>query len=260
MKVDSVILNSSKTQWSHDRESDDSEDDETSPTEEYWAIPDDGWTLVERSHGKTRGISDRYRGRTENSDGKLAYVGSRYNKLNDIINTKVLSNYRKEVVQIADTFPETTPDTRTVRVDVKPIVNEQPDRLEVISMDKMDDRNDCLVNLVLGPRGRESECSDVITRMTAMEVIANDDVIIEPVPRLLSVEVVEETATDEITFEEYTDGHLVKDETTKLGVSTELVDLPLKLMTRGARLSRCSWQPSLKCLPQFLRGGGGGGS
>ena len=233
MKVDSVILNSSKTQWSHDRESDDSEDDETSPTEEYWAIPDDGWTLVERSHGKTRGISDRYRGRTENSDGKLAYVGSRYDELDDIMDTKVLSNYRKEVVQIADTFPETTPDTRTVRVDVKPIVNEQPDRLEVISRDKMDGRDDCLVNLVLGPRGRESECSDVITRMTAMEAIANDDVIIEPVPRLLSVEVVEETATDEITFEEYTDGHLVKDETTKLGVSTELVDLPLKLMTRG---------------------------
>ena len=262
-----MILNSSRTQWSHDRESDDSEDEETSPTEEYWAIPEDGWTLVEGSHGKPRGISNEYRGRTDDSDGKLDNAGLRYDELDDIMDTKVLSNYRKEVVQITDTVPETTSDTRTVIVDVKPIVNEQPDRLEVISMDKTDGRDDCLVNMVLAPRGRESEYSeirtqavellpesrvgvlnemaeevttggvpdgcDVITRMTATEAIANDDVIIGPVPRLLSVEVMEEIETDEITLQEYTDGQLVKDETTKLGVSTELVDLPQKLMTRG---------------------------
>ena len=154
-----MILNSSRTQWSHDRESDDSEDEETSPTEEYWAIPEDGWTLVERSHGKPRGISNGYRGRTDDSDGKLDNAGLRYDELDDIMETKVLSNYRKEVVQITDTFPETTSDTRTVIVDVKPIVNEQPDRLEVISMDKTDGRDDCLVNMVLAPRGRESEYS-----------------------------------------------------------------------------------------------------
>ena len=245
-----MILNSSRTQWSHDRESDDSEDKETSPTEEYWAIPDDGWTLVERSHGKPRGISDGHRYRTDDSDGKSDNVRLRYDELDDIMDTK-----------------ETTSDTRTVIVDVKPIVNEQPDRLEVISMDKMDGRDNCLVNMVLAPRGRESEYSeirtqpvellpescvvvmnemaeeittgglpdgcDVITRMSVMEVIANDDVIIGPVPRLLSVEVMEEIETDEITWEEYTDGQLVKDETTKLGVSTELVDLPQKWMTRG---------------------------
>ena len=89
-----MILNSSRTQWSHDRESDDSEDEETSPTEEYWAIPDDGWTLVERSHGKPRVISDGYRGRTDDSDGKLDNVGLRYDELDDIMDTKVLSNYR----------------------------------------------------------------------------------------------------------------------------------------------------------------------
>ena len=265
--VDSVILNSSRTQWSHDRESDDSEDEETSPTEEYWAIPDDGWTLVERSHGKPRGISDGHRNRTDDSDGKLDNVRLRYDELDDIMDTKVLSNYRKEVVRITDTFPETTSDTRTVIVDVKPIVNEQPDRLEVISMDKTDGRDNCLVNMVLAPRGRESEYSeirmqpvellpesrvvvtnemaeeittgglpdgcDVITRMSAMEAIANDDVIIGPVPRLLSVEVMEQIETDEITWEEYTDGQLVKDETTKLGVSTELVDLPQKWLRRS---------------------------
>ena len=262
-----MILNSSRTQWSHDGESDDSEDEETSPTEEYWAIPDDGWTLVERSHGKPRGISDGYRNRTDDSDGKLDNVRLRYDELDDIMDTKVLSNYRKEVVRITDTFPETTSDTRSVIVDLKPIVNEQPDRLEVISMDKTDGRDDCLVKTVLAPRGRESGYSeirtqpvellpesrvvvtnemaeeittgglpdgcDVSTRMSAMEAIVNDDVIIGPVPRLLSVEVMTKIETDEITGEEYTDGQLVKDETTKRGVSTELVDLPQKWMTRG---------------------------
>ena len=207
-----MILNSSRTQWSHDRESDDSEDEETLPTEEYWAIPDDGWTLVERPHGKPRGIRVGYRGRSDDSDGKLDNKGLRYDELDDIMDTKVLSNYQKEVVRITDTFPETSSDTRTVIVDVKPIVNEQLDRLEVISMDKTDGRDDCLINMVLAPRGRESEYGeirtqpvellpesrvvgpnemaeevttgglpdgcDVITRMTEMEAIADDDVVL----------------------------------------------------------------------------------
>ena len=74
---------------------------------------------------------------------------------------------------------------------------------------------------------------DVITRMTEMEAIADGDVVVRPVPRLSRVEVMEEIDTDEITLVEYTDGQLVKNETTKLGVSTELVDLPQKWMTRG---------------------------
>ena len=262
-----MILNLSRTQWSQDRESDDSEDEETSPTEEDWIIPDDGWTLVERSHGKPRGISDGLRYRSDDSDGKLDNERLRYDELDDIMDTKMLSNYRKEVVRITDMFTETTSDTRTVIVDVEPIVNEQPDRLDVLSMNKPDGWDECLVNMVLATRERESEYSEIrtqpvellpesrvvvtkemaeeimtgilpdgcdeITRMSAMEASAIDEVIIEPVPRLLSVEVVEETETDDIICEEYTDGHLIKNETTKLSVSTELVDLPLMMMTRG---------------------------
>ena len=74
---------------------------------------------------------------------------------------------------------------------------------------------------------------DEITRMSAMEASAIDEDIIEPVPRRLSVEVVEETEPVDITCEEYTDEHLIKNETTNLSVSTELVDLPIMLMTRG---------------------------
>ena len=161
----------------------------------------------------------------------------------------------------------TISDTRTVIVDVEPIVNEQPDRLDVISINKTDGRDEGLVNMVFAPRERESEYSEIrtqpvellpesrvvftnemaeeimtgmgpdgcdeITRMSAMEASAIDEDIIEPVPRRLSVEVVEETEPVDITCEEYTDEHLIKNETTNLSVSTELVDLPIMLMTRG---------------------------
>ena len=107
-----MILSSSRTQWSQDRESDDSEDDETSLTEEDWTIPDEGWTLVERSHGKPRGISDRLRNHSNNSDGKLDNERLRYDELDDFMDTKMLPNYRKEVVRITDMVTETTSDTR----------------------------------------------------------------------------------------------------------------------------------------------------
>ena len=57
VRVNSVLLNSLGTQWPNNMESDDSEDDDMLPTEEYWAIPDDGWTLVEKPHAKPRGVS-----------------------------------------------------------------------------------------------------------------------------------------------------------------------------------------------------------
>ena len=56
---------------------------------------------------------------------------------------------------------------------------------------------------------------------------------ITPAPRLIRVEVLEETRTNKITVEECTYGNLDKHETTKLNVSTELVDLSQKLITRG---------------------------
>ena len=248
--VDSMILSSSMTQWSQDRESDDSEDDETSPTEEDWTIPDEGWTLVERSHGKPRGISDRLRNRSDNSDGKLDNERLRYDELDDFMDTKMLPNYRKEVVRITDMVTETTSDTRTVIVDVEPIVNEQPDRLDVIPINKTDGRDEGLVNMVFAPRERKSEYSkirtqpvellpesrvvvtnemaaeimtglwpdgcDERTRMSAMEASTIDEDIIEPVPRQLSAEVVEESEPVDITCEEYTDEHLIKNETTNL--------------------------------------------
>ena len=99
-KKDIVTLNSYDTPWSHIKESDDSDDEEMLPVEEFWPIPEDDWTVVERSHGKPRGTNSSDRGRTHNPGRKFDNKGLRYDELDDIIDTKVLSSYRKETTRI----------------------------------------------------------------------------------------------------------------------------------------------------------------
>ena len=63
IKNDSMMLKSFGNPWSHLEESDDSEDEEVSPTEEFWPIPEDEWTVVDRSHRKPRNNNSSYRSR-----------------------------------------------------------------------------------------------------------------------------------------------------------------------------------------------------
>ena len=152
-------------------------------------------------------------------------------------------------------------------MNVKPIVGKQPDGIGAVSIDITDGRDNCPVNVVVTPRGREhqnrgirtqagelfperlevipnemaeevttgdlADRCEVITKTTAMKATTKDDVIIRPAPRQVRVDVLEETRTDENTVEECTYGILDKNETTKPKVSTELVDLSQKLITRG---------------------------
>ena len=221
-KKDSVTLNSYDTPWSHIKESDDSEDEEMLPTEEFWPIPEDDWTVVERSHGKPRGTNSSNRGWAHNPGGKLDNKGLRYDELDDIIDTKVLSSYRKEAARIADTFPKIGTEIETVLVNVKPIVGKQPDRIGAVSIDITDGRDNCPVNVVVTPQGRErqnrgirtqagelfperlevipnemaeevttgdlADRCEVITKMTAIKATTKDDVIIRPAPRQVRVE------------------------------------------------------------------------
>ena len=242
-------------------------DEERLPAEEFWPIPEDDWTVVYRSHGKPRGNNNSNQGRAHNPGGKLDSIGLRYDELDDISDTRVLSSYRKEAVRIADTVPKIRTEIETVKVNVKPIVEKQADRIGAVSIDMTDGRDNCLVNVVVAPRGRErqnrgirtqagelcperlevipnemaedvttgdlADRCEIVTKTTAMKATTKDDVIIRPAPRLIKMEVLEETRTNEITVEECTYGNLDKHETTKLNVSTELVDLSQKLITRG---------------------------
>ena len=236
--VNSVLLNSLGTQWPNNMESDDSEDDDMLPTEEYWAIPDDGWTLVEKPHAKPRGVRIGHQTCYGALDGRANNKRNCYDELDDIVDTTVLSNYQKKVIQIMDTIVEVSSDTKTVSVDVKPVVNEQPDRLIVIPMDDVkpivndqpdrlivipmvntDGRDDCLKNMVQAPRDRKYE-SDNVTKQV-VELL--------PVSRV----VVQNKTAEEVIMVECPAGQMVKNETTKPTVSTELVNLPQKWITRG---------------------------
>ena len=81
--------------------------------------------------------------------------------------------------------------------------------------------------------GDLTDICEVITKTTAMNATTKDDVIVRPAPRQVMVEVLEETRTDENTIEECTYGILDKNETTKRKMSTELLDMSQKLITRG---------------------------
>ena len=266
-KKDSVTLSSYDTLWAHNKESDDSDDEEMLPMGEFWPIPEEDWTVVERSHGKPRGTNGSDRGRAHNPGRKLDNLGLCCDELDDIIDTEALLIYRNEATWIADTLPKIETEKETVIVNVKPIVGKQPDGIGAVSIDLTDGRDNCPVNVVVTPRGREhqnrgirtqagelfpeglevipnemaeeattgdlADICEVITKTTAMNATAKDDVIVRPAPRQVMVEVLEETRTDENTIEECTYGILDKNETTKRKVSTELLDMSQKLITRG---------------------------
>ena len=237
MGVTSVLLHSLENQWSNNIESDDSEDDYMLPTEEYWAIPDEGWTLVE-PHAKSRGVRFGQNTSYDALDERVIKEGTCYDALDDIVDNKVLLNYQKKVIRKTSTLVEVSSDARTVSVHVKPAVNKQPDRVIVSPMDDVKPtvsdqpdrfigspivdtggRNDCLSRMGQTPRNRDND-SDNVTKQV-VELL--------PVSRV----VVQNKTAEEVIIVECPVGQVVKNETTKPTVSTELVNLPQEWITRG---------------------------
>ena len=237
MGVTSVLLHSLENQWSNNIESDDSEDDDMLPTEEYWAIPDEGWTLVE-PHAKSRGVRFGQNTSYDALDERVIKEGTCYDALDDIVDNTVLLNYQKKVIRKTSTLVEVSSDARTVSVHVKPAVNKQPDRVIVSPMDDVKPtvsdqpdrfigspivntggRNDCLRRMGQTPRDRDND-SDNVTKQV-VELL--------PVSRV----VVQNKTAEEVIIVECPVGQVVKNETTKPTVSTELVNLPQEWITRG---------------------------
>ena len=115
MGVTSVLLHSLENQWSDNIESDDSEDDDMLPTEEYWAIPDEGWTLVE-PHAKSRGVRFEQNTSYDALDERVIKEGTCYDALDDIVDNTVLLNYQKKVIRKTSTLVEVSSDAKTVSV------------------------------------------------------------------------------------------------------------------------------------------------
>ena len=80
---DSVTHSMYDTPVSHNKESDDSDDEEMLPMGAFWPIPEEDWTVVERSHGKPRSTNGSDRGRVQNPGRKLDKSGLCCNELTD---------------------------------------------------------------------------------------------------------------------------------------------------------------------------------
>ena len=271
-KKDSVTHSMYDTPVSHNKESDDSDDEEMLPMGAFWPIPEEDWTVVERSHGKPRSTYGSDRGRVQNPGRKLDKSGLCCDELDDITDMEALLINRSEASRIVETPPEIETAMETVIVNDKPIVCKRPNVIGAVPSEITDGRVNCPVNVVVTPRVREhqnrgnvtqagelfperlkvipkemaEEASTVdraykqpkniyelFTKTTAMNSTTKDDEIVRPVPRQMLVEVLEETRTDDTTIEECTYGILDENETTKRKVSTELLDISQQLIARG---------------------------
>ena len=102
---------------------------------------------------------------------------------------------------------------------VKPIVSDQPDRLIGLPIVNTGGRDDCLRRMGQTPRDRDNDSDDVTKQVGELL----------PVSRV----VVQNKTAEEVIIVECPAGQVVKNETTKPTVSTELVNLPQKWITRG---------------------------
>ena len=98
IRVNSALIKSLESRWPHSVESDDSEDDDALPPEEYWALPDDGWTLVEKPHVKSRGVRFKTNISNDTRDSGILEQRNYYDALEDFVDDSVPLNYpRKEI-------------------------------------------------------------------------------------------------------------------------------------------------------------------
>ena len=271
-KKDSVTHSMFNTPVSHNTESDDSDGEEMLPMGAFWPIPEEDWTVVEKSHANLRGTNGSDRDRVQNPGRKLDNSGLCCDELDDINDTEVLLINRSEATRIVDTPPEIETAMETAIVNVKLIVCKRPNVIVVVPSKITDGRVNCPVNVVLTPRVREhqnrgigtragelfpeglevvpkemaEEAStgdladnqpqnmyELSTKTTVMNSTTKDDEIVWPAPRRVLVEVTADTSTDDTTIEKCTYGILGKNESTKRKVSTELLDISQQLITRG---------------------------
>ena len=155
---------------------------------------------------------------------------------------------------------------------VKPVGCKRPNVNVVIPSKITDRRVNCPVNVVLTPRVRVHESPgigtqagelfpeglevvpeemaetastgdladnqpqnvyELCTKTTVMNLTTDYDESERPAPRRVLVEVTEEASTDDATIEKCTNDVLDKNETTNRKVSTEMLEIPQQLVTRG---------------------------
>ena len=238
MGVNSVLLNSLGTLWPNNVESDDSEDDDMLPTEEYWALPDDGWTLVEKPHAKSRGVKFKTGTSYDALDSRVIEERNYYDALDDIVDDSVLLNYQRKEIRNTNTLVEVSSTSEVVSMDVTPPMYVQPDRLvrgprnDVTPI--VSDQPDRVIGLPIVNtdgvnEGQENMEQTLYNRESVSVTVMEKAVELLPVRSM----VVQRIRAEEVIIEGSPAGQGLKNETTKPTVSTELVNLSQEWLTSG---------------------------
>ena len=135
IRVNSALIKSLGSRWPNNVDSDDSEDDDVLPQEEYWALPDDGWTLVERPQVKSRGVRFKTNVSNDARDGGILEERNYYDALEDFVDDSALLKYKRKEIRNTNVRVEASYERREVTVDVPLPMYVQPDRLPLSPRD-----------------------------------------------------------------------------------------------------------------------------
>ena len=252
-KKDGGMLNPNNIPWTHHNESDDSDEEDVVPLGEFWHIPEDEWTVVVRPQKKTWGNHSGSRGQSDTPGKKMDEVRLYSDELEEITDAEVPLDIRSEVPWIPGMLPKVITEKETVTIKVNPIVKQRPDEIGAGLSDGADGRDIGSVNVIVCPPRREHQEMGAMMKteelfsdgrwvgqnQRAKEtsvgtlMVMKDDLIVKPGPSPVIVDVSEETRTNEGTTEVCVFDNLCRNETTKLEVSTELLDISRQWIPQG---------------------------
>ena len=154
------------------------------------------------------------------------------------MDNSVLLNYQRKEIRNASTIVEVSSNTGAVSVDVTPPMHVQPDRLAMSPRDDVTpivrDQSDRLIGLPIvntdgGNEGQRNMEQTLYNRESDSVTVTEQAVELWPVRSV----VVQRNMAEEGIIEGSPAGQVLKNETTKPTVSTELVNLSQEWLTRG---------------------------
>ena len=208
------------------------------PQEEYWALPDEGWTLVEKPPVKSRGVRFKTNISKDARDGGILEERNYYDALEDFVDDSALLKYKRKEIRNTNVRVEASYERREVTVDVPLPMYVQPDRLTLRQRDDVtpivSDNPDRSIGLpTVDTDGvnvaREYMEQTLYNSENDSVTIMEQEVESWPVPSVVGQFIIKE----EVNTEESPAEQVLITETSKPMVSTQLVKLSQECWTKG---------------------------
>ena len=223
--MNNVAFNTLGNQKPSNYVSDDSEDDDVLLTEECWDIPDEGWTLVGNPRTKARGVQlEPKPPRLDNQDVRN-YAGTRCNTLDDYEDNLVLTQFQRKLTSNTVRKEEVPMIVKTLPVPGEVLMTKQPDRLletRVIRENK---------SVTVCPRNLGRKTDQRLDKPTNTSTVLLDGN--SPVKDEQDRVMVHIVPAKEAPVIDCLTSCVLKNKTTPMIVSLELVDLPQTRITGG---------------------------